>query len=69
MRDAAGTSRLLYAPEDSHWNADEHAFVADQLLSVWNRLGLDVRKQSVVKVQLHSTGATSALRKWSTCWP
>ena len=43
MRDAAGAGRLLYAPEASHWNADGHAFVAGQLLSVWNRLGLDAR--------------------------
>ena len=43
MRDAAGAGRLLYAPEDSHWNADGHAFVADQLRSVWIQLGLDTR--------------------------
>ena len=43
MRQAAATGRLLYAPEDSHWNAEGHAFVAEQVLAVWNRLGLDAQ--------------------------
>jgi hypothetical protein len=43
MGGAVATGRLLYAPEDSHWNPAGHAFVADQVLSVWNRLGLDAR--------------------------
>ncbi len=43
MGGAAATGRLFYAPEDSHWNPAGHAFVADQVLSVWNRLGLDAR--------------------------
>ncbi len=41
MRDAAEAGQLLYAPEDSHWNAAGHAFVAEQVLAVWRRLGLD----------------------------
>ena len=41
MRDAAASGRLLYAPEDSHWNREGHAFVAQQVQAVWNRLGLD----------------------------
>ena len=43
MQQAAAAGRLLYAPEDSHWNADGHAFVAQQVQAVWNRLGLDAR--------------------------
>ena len=34
MRQAAAASRLLYAPEDSHWNVGGHAFVADQVHAV-----------------------------------
>lgn len=31
MRDAAATGQVLYAPEDSHWNAAGHRFVAGLL--------------------------------------
>jgi len=41
MRQAAATGQLLYAPEDTHWNAAGHVFVAEQVRAVWNRLGLD----------------------------
>lgn len=41
MRDAAEAGQLLYAAEDSHWNPAGHAFVAEQVLAVWRRLGLD----------------------------
>ena len=40
MRDAAAAGRLLYAAEDSHWNAQGHAFVAEQVRDAWNRLAL-----------------------------
>ena len=43
MGTAAAAGQLLYAPEDSHWNVAGHAFVADQVLSIWNRLVLDAR--------------------------
>lgn len=33
MREAAGRGEILYAPEDSHWNAAGHRFVADLLAS------------------------------------
>jgi hypothetical protein len=35
MRDAARAGDLLYVPDDSHWNAAGHAFVARQLASIW----------------------------------
>jgi hypothetical protein len=35
MRAAAATGRLLYAPEDSHWNAAGHRFVAEQIQEAW----------------------------------
>ena len=41
MRQAAAAGRLLYAPEDSHWNEAGHAFVAEQVEAAWRRLGLD----------------------------
>jgi hypothetical protein len=36
MRRAAADGRLLYAAEDSHWNADGHRFVASLLAADWN---------------------------------
>jgi hypothetical protein len=33
MRAAAG--EVLYAPEDSHWNAEGHRFVAELLARQW----------------------------------
>jgi SGNH hydrolase-like domain, acetyltransferase AlgX len=36
MRQAAANGQLLYAPEDSHWNAAGHDFVARQIIA---RLG------------------------------
>lgn len=39
MRDAAKDGDLLYLPDDSHWNAAGHAFVARQLATVWNSIG------------------------------
>ena len=38
MRAAAGRGEILYAPEDSHWNAEGHRFVAG-LLATALRLG------------------------------
>jgi len=35
MRERAAAGELLYVPEDSHWNAEGHAFVASQLAAVW----------------------------------
>jgi hypothetical protein len=35
MRRAAAAGELLYAPEDSHWSAAGHQFVARQLNAVW----------------------------------
>jgi hypothetical protein len=35
MRTTAMNGELLYAPEDSHWNSQGHAFVADRLLEQW----------------------------------
>jgi hypothetical protein len=35
MREAARAGELLYVPEDSHWNAAGHAFVAHQLARLW----------------------------------
>ena len=35
MRRAPADGRLFYAPEDSHWNAAGHGFVAQQVASVW----------------------------------
>jgi hypothetical protein len=35
MRRAASAGDVLYAPEDSHWNAAGHAFVAKQLAATW----------------------------------
>lgn len=37
MRAAAAEGRLLYAPEDSHWNAAGHRFVAEQVREAWRR--------------------------------
>jgi hypothetical protein len=37
MRAAAANGRLLYAPEDSHWNAAGHRFVAEQVRKAWLR--------------------------------
>src|SRR5882762_3851813 len=31
MQAAAGRGEILYAPEDSHWNAEGHRFVAELL--------------------------------------
>jgi hypothetical protein len=39
MRAAAPEGRLLYAPEDSHWNAAGHRFVAEQVREAWRRTG------------------------------
>ena len=36
MREAARAGELLYVPEDSHWNAAGHAFVAQQLARIWS---------------------------------
>jgi hypothetical protein len=36
MRDAAKEGDLLYLPDDSHWNAAGHAFVARTLAAIWN---------------------------------
>lgn len=33
MREAAAKGKILYAPEDSHWNAEGHSFVAELLAS------------------------------------
>jgi hypothetical protein len=41
MRVAAGQGRLLYAPEDSHWNAAGHRFVAERVREAWRRLDPD----------------------------
>jgi len=35
MRQAASAGDLLYLPDDSHWNAAGHAFVARQLAAIW----------------------------------
>lgn len=40
MQAEAAHGRLLYAPEDSHWNEAGHQFVADQLHALWQRLDL-----------------------------
>jgi SGNH hydrolase-like domain, acetyltransferase AlgX len=37
MHSAAMRGEVLYVPEDSHWNAEGHAFVADRILEQWNR--------------------------------
>lgn len=36
MRRAASTGAVLYAPEDSHWNAEGHAFVAKEVAAAWD---------------------------------
>jgi len=36
MRQAAAEGQVLYAPEDSHWNAAGHAFVAHQVAMTWD---------------------------------
>ena len=36
MRRAASAGAVLYAPEDSHWNAEGHAFVAKEIAAAWN---------------------------------
>ncbi len=41
MQAEAAAGRLLYAPEDSHWNEAGHKFVAAQLHTLWQRLELD----------------------------
>jgi hypothetical protein len=35
MRRAASAGEVLYAPEDSHWSAAGHAFVAKQVAAAW----------------------------------
>lgn len=40
MQAEAAAGRLLYAPEDSHWNEAGHQFVAAQLDALWQRLNL-----------------------------
>jgi hypothetical protein len=40
MQAEAAAGRLLYAPEDSHWNEAGHQFVAAQLYALWQRLDL-----------------------------
>jgi SGNH hydrolase-like domain, acetyltransferase AlgX len=35
MRRAASAGAVLYAPEDSHWNAEGHAFVAKEVAAAW----------------------------------
>jgi hypothetical protein len=35
MKAAAASGRLLYAPEDSHWNAEGHRFVAELVQKAW----------------------------------
>jgi hypothetical protein len=35
MRAAAAEGRLLYAPEDSHWNAAGQRFVAERIREAW----------------------------------
>jgi hypothetical protein len=35
MHEAASVGEVLYAPEDSHWNAAGHAFVAKQVAAIW----------------------------------
>src|SRR5262249_52353080 len=35
MRQAARAGQLLYRPEDSHWNAEGHAFVARSIADIW----------------------------------
>jgi SGNH hydrolase-like domain, acetyltransferase AlgX len=37
MRSAAMRGEVLYAPEDSHWNAEGQAFVAERILEQWTR--------------------------------
>jgi hypothetical protein len=39
MSAAAAEGHLLYAPEDSHWSAEGHRFVAERLLEAWLRTG------------------------------
>jgi len=36
MREAAGRGEVLYAPEDSHWSADGHRFVARLIEQRWH---------------------------------
>ena len=37
MRNAAAAGKVLYAPEDSHWNAAGHRFVAELVRAAWVR--------------------------------
>ena len=37
MRRAAAAGKVLYAPEDSHWNAEGHRFVAELVHEEWLR--------------------------------
>ena len=37
MGGAAAEGRVLYAPEDSHWSAEGHRFVAQQIAGVATR--------------------------------
>jgi hypothetical protein len=39
MREQAKRGELLYAPEDTHWNAQGQRFVADRILEAWSRYG------------------------------
>lgn len=39
MKHEAAAGKLLYAPEDSHWNVQGHEFVARKLQEQWERLG------------------------------
>ena len=37
MRNAVAAGKVLYAPEDSHWNAAGHRFVAELVRAAWVR--------------------------------
>ena len=43
MREAAAAGKVLYAPEDSHWNVAGHAFVAERLRDEWERYRASAR--------------------------
>ena len=43
MRQAASSGLVLYAPEDSHWNAAGHRFVAELVREAWQAGGQEAR--------------------------